>query len=263
MAVLDTGSGRQFGHRADERFALCSTFKLLMAAAVLHRVDRGDEKLARMVSYGASDLLHHSPVTAAHVRDGALAVGSLLEAVVTQSDNGAANLLLATLGGPPGVTRYAREIGDFVTRLDRREPALNDVPPGDMRDTTTPAAMLEDLRNLFLTPVLSAPSRAKLLGWAKACATGLNRLRAGFPSRWVVGDKTGTGFKTETNDIAIAWPPGRAPIIVTAYYTGATVDAAARDAVLADVARIVAKRWGEGGVQAPPSLTFPRSGCPG
>jgi beta-lactamase class A len=243
VAALDTGSGRSIAHRADERFALCSTFKLLMAAAVLHRVDAGLEHLARQISYDKADLLPHSPITTAHLAEGRMTVEALCEAAVTQSDNGAANLLLAVLGGPAVVTRYAVSLGDSVTRLDRTEPSLNDVPPGEVRDTTTPAAMLRDLQEFFLTKALSNESRARLTRWAKGCRTGLKRLRAGLPADWVVGDKTGSGFRNETNDIAIAWPPGRAPILIAAYYAGSKEAGDAREGVLAEIGHIVAKRF--------------------
>jgi len=243
VAAFDTGSGKTIAHRADERFAMCSTFKLLMTAASLHRVDAGDEHPARSISYGRADLLPHSPITGAHVAEGHMTVEALCEAVITTSDNGAANLLLHALGGPDAVTLYAVTLGDSVTRLDRFEPALNDVGPGDVRDTTTPSAMLGDLRKIFLTSALSEASRARLVKWTRASVTGKSRLRAGLPPGWIVGDKTGTGFKAETNDIAIAWPPRKPPVLITAYYTGSSEPAAAREAVLADVGRIVARRF--------------------
>lgn len=244
VAAFDTGSGKSFGHRADERFAMCSTFKLLMSAAVLHRVDSGEEHLDRMIAYSKADILPHSPVTSAHLAEGRLSIEALCEAVVVDSDNCAANLLIASLGGPKGVTQFARRIGDTVTRLDRTEPALNYVGPGDPRDTTTPNAMLGDLKMMFLRPVLSQASSDRLTRWSKDCRTGLDRLRAGFPKDWTLGDKTGTGFHGEANDIAIVWPPGRAPILVTAYYNLWPGTDGKRNAVLAEVGRIVARRFG-------------------
>ena len=243
VAAMDTGSGRTLAHRAEERFAMCSTFKLLLAGAILHRVDAGDEHLARQIAYTKADLIGTSQVTTAHVADGHMSVEDLCEAVVTVSDNTAANLLLAALGGPGVVTLFATTLGDNVTHLDRTELALNDVQPGDERDTTSPRAMLHDVGKLFLTTVLSDVSRALLEKWAKGCLTGKTRLRAGLPADWVVGDKTGTGFRGEANDIAIAWRPHGAPVLITAYYNGSPGTDTAHDDVLADVARIVAKRF--------------------
>jgi beta-lactamase class A len=158
---------------------------------------------------------------------------------VTVSDNTAGNLLLASFGGPAGLTRYARSLGDEATRLDRIELELNEATPGDPRDTTTPAAMTENLRRLVLGDALSAASRGKLTHWLVGNTTGGSRLRAGFPRGWRVGDKTGSGNHGVTNDVAIAWPPDGQPLIVSAYYAESPADASARNAVLAEVARIV------------------------
>jgi beta-lactamase class A len=241
VAALDTGSGKRLAHRAKERFPMCSTFKLLAVAAVLRKIDHGSEKLARPIRYGRADMLEYAPVTRAHVGEGQMPVGALCEAAIEWSDNTAANLLLASLGGPSAVTRFARALGDPVTRLDRNEPSLNDVKPGDVRDTTTPAAMLADMRAVVLGNALSNASRARLTDWLHKSQTGKARLRAGLPRDWTVGDKTGSGFVDETNDIAVAWPPGRAPILIAAYYRGSRLYPESRDAVLADVGRLVAK----------------------
>ncbi len=244
VAVLDAVSGQRFGYRADERFAMCSTFKLLLTALVLKRIDAGVEQFDRPVAYGPSDLLSHSPVTSAHVAEGHLPVGTLCEAAITDSDNAAANLLLASFGGPQAVTRFARALGDSVTRLDRIELALNDVAPGDERDTTSPSAMADNMRKIALGSVLSDRARAQLINWLKKGTIGAARLRAGFPANWQAGDKPGTGPRAETNDVAIAWPATRPPIIVSAYYVGSSAPDDAREHVLSEVGRIVAKRFG-------------------
>lgn len=240
VAVLDTSDMRLAAHRGDERFALCSTFKLLAAAFVLARVDRKQESLDRRIVYAGVRLLPHSPTTGAHPGAEGLTVGELCEAAVTLSDNTAANLLLDGFGGPAELTAYLRSLGDDVTRLDRREPELNYVAPGDPRDTTTPSAMLETVRKTVLGTALSPSSRERLAAWIVAGKTGDKRLRAGVPGGWLVGDKTGTGPSDETNDVAVLWPPGRAPVIVTAYYNGARASDDQRDAVLAQVGRLAA-----------------------
>jgi beta-lactamase class A len=137
------------------------------------------------------------------------------------------------------VTKFARKIGDPVTRLDRDEPQLNTAVPGDPRDTTTPAAMAADARAVVLGNALSGRSRARLRTWVLASQTGAQRLRAGVPAVWREGDKTGTGDHGTANDVAIFWPPARAPIVVAAYATGMTVSSTAQEAVLAAVGRIV------------------------
>lgn len=238
VAVLDLHTGRRLAHRADERFPMCSTFKWVLAAQVLARVDRGQEALSRRVRYAASDLVTYSPITERHAGARGMTVDALCEAAVTMSDNTAANLLLRTVSGPAGLTTWLRAQGDAVTRLDRVETALNAATPGDPRDTTTPAAMLATMHRLLLGDVLSPASRALLVRWLVECRTGQTRLRAGWPAHWRVGDKTGSGAHNTTNDVGIAWPPGRKPLLVAAYSTGAEVDASARHSMLADVARI-------------------------
>jgi beta-lactamase class A len=237
VAVLDTGSGTQLAFRGTERFPLCSTFKLLLAAAVLARVDAGTEQLERSIAYTEADLLDHAPVTRAHVSEGSLTVRALCAAAVETSDNTAANLLLTALGGPEALTLYLRSLGDDVTRLDRNEPTLNTALPGDLRDTTTPTGILRSLRPCLVGDALSASSRQLLLDWLIASPTGLTRLRAGLPEHWRAGDKTGTGARGSTNDLAILWPPGRAPVLVAAYSLGSEASLEERSAALADVAR--------------------------
>lgn len=241
VAVLNTANGKTFGHRADERFAMCSTFKALIAGFVLRRVDLGQERLDRRILYGKGVLLMHSPVTEKHV-DGGMTVGELCEATVTQSDNAAANLLLDTFGGPKALTAFLRGLGDKVTRCDGYEPGINVVKPGEIHDTTSPHAMLATLRTLTLGTALSPASRSKLIAWLVANQTGDARLRAGLPAGWKVGDKTGSwgdGKTGTTNDIALIWPPGRPPLLVAAFLANAMLDNGGRNAVIAEVARLV------------------------
>lgn len=237
VAILDSAGGTMAAHRGDERFALCSTFKLLAAAFVLHRVDRKEESLARRIAYGKDALVTYSPVTEKHVGEG-MTVGELCDAAVTLSDNTAGNLLLDSFGGPQGLTAYFRSLGDEVTRLDRRELELNVVPPGELRDTTTPLAMLGLMRKLLVGDALSAASREQLAAWLVSTKTGDKRLRAGVPAGWRVGDKTGTGPAGETNDVGIVWPPNRAPILIAAYYADSKASPEDRNAVIAEVGRL-------------------------
>lgn len=245
VAVLDTGTGRRLEYRSAERFPLCSTFKVLLAGAVLSRVDRGLERLDRSLPYGPADLLEYAPVTRAHVAGGRLTVGELCAAAVVVSDNTAANLLLGTLGGPAAITAFARSLGDAETRLDRLEPDLNEALPGDPRDTTTPDAMAAALRALLLGPALAPASRQRLEDWMVAATTGRNKLRAGLPPGWIAGDKTGSGARGTMNDVALVRPPGQAPILVAAYLTGSQAPWADREAVLAEVGRLVGTEFAD------------------
>jgi beta-lactamase class A len=239
VAVLHTADGRIEGHRLDERFPMCSTFKWLAAARVLARVDAGQEQLDRRIPYGREVLLPHSPITEQHVGAG-MTLGGLCEATITVSDNAAANLILATYGGPAALTRYARTLGDRVTRLDRTEPALNEAKPGDPRDTSSPRAMAGLLRTAVLGDALSPRSREQLARWLEATSTNGKRLRADLPGGWRMGSKTGTGARGTTNDVGLFWPPdGRAPIVVAAFLTESQAPEAARNGGIAAVARRV------------------------
>lgn len=239
VAVLDTGTGKTAGHRVDERFPMCSTFKLLAAAAVLARVDAGKDKLDRHIVFSQSDLVTYSPVTEKHVGDG-MAMAAICEAAVTLSDNTAGNLMLEALGGPAGLTAWLRTIGDDVTRLDRNELSLNEALPGDPRDTTTPEAMSKSVDAILFGKTLSASSQQTLTNWLLASKTGATRLRAGLPENWRSGDKTGSGARGTTNDVAVIWPPNRKPLIVAVFLTDTQAPPAARDAALASVGRAVA-----------------------
>ena len=250
VAALDLDSGARLAHRADERFPMCSTFKAMAVAAVLSKVDAGHERLDRFVRYGPADLLPYAPVTRAHAGQGGLPLGDLCAAAVEVSDNGAANLILASLGGPGGWTRYVRSLGDGVSRLDRTEPKLNTSLPGDPRDTTTPAAALADLHKTVLGDALQPASRKRLQDWMVACTTGEARLRAGLPHHWRVGDKTGTWSAenafASSNDIAVVWTETQ-PILITCYVTGPdAIPARLRDEAIADVARLVAATFRPG-----------------
>jgi beta-lactamase class A len=241
VAALDTGSGKSVFYREAERFLMCSTFKMLLVATVLSRVDRGREQLNRLVRYQKSDVLDYAPVTSKNVARG-MSVRELCAAAITFSDNTAANLLLAAIGGPQSVMEFARGLGDGTTRLDRTEPTLN-IVSGDL-DTTTPAATLADLKDIALGETLSPASRKILTDLMIACETGLTRLRGGLPPGWKAGDKTGSGGQGELNDLAIVWPSGnRAPILVCAYTVHNDDNNPAHQRALADISRAIAARF--------------------
>ena len=240
VAVVDTASGTSAAFRGDERFPMCSTFKTLAVAATLARVDSGQERLERRIRFEASDVVSYSPITKEHVGGDGMSLAEICEAAITVSDNTAGNLLLANMGGPQGLTAYARSLGDTITRLDRVEPDLNEAIPDDPRDTTSPAAMLASLRTLVTGNVLTPGSRERLIGWLVGNKTGDTRLRAGLPRDWRVGDKTGSGQRGTANDVGVIWPSsGRPPVFVSAYLTGSSPEAEHRNAALAAVGRAV------------------------
>lgn len=239
VSLVDADGGRQWGYRADERFPMCSTFKFLAAAAVLRRVDQGQEQLGRRIVYGRQDLVPYSPATGKHTGGEGMSLAQLCEAAVTLSDNTAANLMLASMDGPAGLTRFVRTLGDALTRLDRNEPTLNEAVPGDPRDTTTPAAMTADLRRLVLGDALTPASRQQLTQWLLANQTGDKRVRAGLPPGWKVGDKTGTGRLGTANDVGVVWTDKGAPLLFAVYLTENAATDARRDAVHAEVGRLI------------------------
>lgn len=238
LGVAVSGAGLKAARHGGERFPMCSTFKLLAVAAILHRVDEGDETLSREVPVPADAILAYAPVAEQNA-GGTMTVSELCEAAMVWSDNTAANLLLESLGGPEAATAYVRSLGDTVTRIDRMEPDANVFGPGELRDTTTPEAMLGNLQTLFLGDALSPLSRDRLTEWFVANETGKDRLRAGLPPTWRVGDRTGTGPHGTSNDVAIAWGEAGEPILIAAYLTGSKADTAARDEALADVGRAI------------------------
>jgi len=236
VAIVDTGTRRRFSHRGDERFPLCSTFKFLLAADLLARADRGAIDLAKRLPIQASHLGNSDFVKSRVGRDASLA--ELAHAIIEISDNDAANLLLAEIGGPAALTRFARAIGDPVTRVDNVEPVSD--APSDVSDTTSPAAMAADFERILLGGVLKPASRATLRDWLLHSKTGVGRLRAGLPRGWRLAHKTGTGMHGSSNDTGLVWRPHGAPLLVSVYLTGSRLDDAGRDAVIAGVARAAA-----------------------
>ncbi|MET7950450.1 class A beta-lactamase [Micromonospora sp. NPDC005324] len=234
--AVDTGTGRTVEYRSDDRFAYASTWKALAAAEVLDGTT--DAQLNRVVRYSARDLVAHSPVTEKHVGEG-MSLRALADAAVRYSDNTAGNLLLRHLGGPAGFESKLRALGDTVTDVARYETALNEATPGDKRDTSTARALVRDLRAYTVGDVLEPADRDVLRGWLRGNTTGAALVRAGVPVGWVVGDKTGTGGYGTRNDIAVLWPPDRAPIVLAVLSSRDTKDATPDDALIAQATRVL------------------------
>ncbi|HST30549.1 MAG TPA: class A beta-lactamase [Chthoniobacterales bacterium] len=241
VVAIDSATNRRIEHHSNERFLMCSTFKLLAATAVLQRVDRGQEKLDRFVPYTRADILAYAPVTKQHVAEGGMKLGALGEAAIAQSDNTAGNLLLQAIGGPGGLTKFVRSLGDDTTRLDRTEPELNVSKPGDERDTTSPAAMVDDLVKILTTDLLSEKSRDLLQNWLLKNETGATLVHAGVPKEWRVGDKTGRSDQGETNDVAVLYRPNGARILVAIYSTAPSLSDEKKSEVVANVTREIVK----------------------
>lgn len=230
-------------YRYNERFAMASTFKLILAAMALKQAEAGRLRLDQRLGYTGADILPNSPATEAHVAEGAMTVEALCEAAVTVSDNTAANLLLDQVGGPEGLTNFIRACADHETRLDRRELELNENHPHDPRDTTTPMAMALLAERLLLREWLPKDAQQRLCNWLIAATPGVNRLRAGLPKDWRAGDKAGTGGNGAFNDVCIAWPPSKRPIIIASYMSESAAPSEAKAAAQAGIARIIAAEW--------------------
>jgi beta-lactamase class A len=244
--VLDSQSGRRIGYDDGSRYAMASTFKLPLAAALLWQVDHGAFRATRPLPISRDDVLTHSPAVDAALKSGAttMTVAELCSAAIVHSDNAAANILLAGLGGPAAFTEFMRSLGDKVTRLDRTEPELNSNLPDDPRDTTSPRAMVDSLLRIFTQTVLSLTSRALLIDWLSAAQTGLDRVRGGLPRGWTAGDKTGTGANGAVNDLCIAYPPGRRPIFIAVYASESTLDTKLLAAAHAEIGGMVGReKW--------------------
>ena len=248
VCFLDTVTGEISGNRIEERFAICSTFKLAMVAACLREADNGRLNLEEVLPYSEADLLPWAPVTRKHLAKGGLSIATLAKAAQEHSDGVAANLLVRRLGGPDVVTTKFREMGDTVTRLDRYEPDLGLVLSADTRDTTSPLAYAQLVRRILTGNILRHDSRERLLGWTRNTVTGARRLRAGLPTDWLTGNKTGSGRTEGTtnkcNDVAITFPPGKNPIIIAAYFDSGEYTEkieARHEAVLAEVGKIAAE----------------------
>ncbi len=238
--AFDTANGNSLQLNGDQRFPFCSTFKVIAVSAILHHSLSHRGFLEQRIRYQKNDLVTYSPITEKHLDNG-MTVAELCAAALQYSDNTAVNMLMKQIGGPAAVTAYARSIGDTTFRLDRWEPELNTAIPGDERDTTTPKAMAASLQKLTLGTALPIAQRQQLVTWMKGNTTGDKRIRAGVSAGSIVADKTGGGDYGTSNDIAVVWPEGRAPLVIAVYFTQPQQDAASNSDVIASAARIVSQ----------------------
>jgi len=243
--AINHRTGETLAWRAGERFAFCSTYKGLLAARVLRDFDHSPTSLKHVVHYSRRDLVEGSPVTSAFQSDG-LTVRSLCAAAIAYSDNTAANLLFELTGGPHGLQRFLRSLGDVLTQSERTEPTVNDFAPGDLRDTTTPWAIGRDYTQLLLGDALSKPHRALLRSWMEGDAVNVTRFGAGLPVDWLIADKTGTGFSQIANDVGVVWTPRGTALTISVLTEKSAPTAAPDDALVAAAARIVAHKLAPG-----------------
>lgn len=237
----DSTGRRELRHRDDQRFPICSVFKGFAAAAVLRDRIRSDRQLDRRLHWRESDVVDNSPITGARVADG-MTIAEVCDAALRYSDNTAGNLLLGLIGGPGGVTRFARSIGDRRTRLDRWETELNSATPGDVRDTTTPGAAGASYAQLLVGSALDPGDRWLLRAWMQGNTTSATRFRAGLPAGWTLADKTGGGEYAVNNEVGIAWSPGGTPLLIAAFTRSDDPDRTTDNEVMVDLARLAVQR---------------------
>ena len=238
VCAVNSNNKELVGLHSNKRFPVCSTFKVLLTAAILAQSVQNEELLERRIHYKQRDLVTYSPISEKHIKDG-MTIFELCAAALQYSDNTSANLLMKILGGPSAVTAYARSIGNTEFRLDRWETELNTCIPGDPRDTATPASMAHSLRSLTLGTALPPAKTKQLNEWLQGNTTGAKRIRAATPAGWQIGDKTGSGDYGTTNDIAVLWSPEHVSIVLAIYYTQQESKARWRDDVIASATRIV------------------------
>ena len=235
--AMDSEIDRSSGWAETYRQPLNSTVKFLIVAAVLHRVDTEQENLGRGVRIEHPMLVAHSPALEPVVGR-TLSVFELCAAAMTVSDNGAANILLESVGGPQSLTTWLRQMGDQVTQVDRYLPELTTVSETADGDTSTALQMAQNLRMFLTGPVLSPESRTLLRQWMTENTTGLHRIRAGVPAGWDVADRTGTGKRNHTSTIAAIYPPNRQPLFLSIYMSSGRRDTKAQSEHHAEIARI-------------------------
>lgn len=240
VSLLDTRSRQVVSYRGDERFLMLSSFKTLAAAYVLARSDQGEDQLSRRIPITEADMLEYAPVARQHIGPQGMTLAELCHATITTSDNTAANLILRSYGGPQALTHFIRSLGDTVTRHDRYEPELNQADVVEPMDTTSPNAMSNTLNTLLFGSALRPESRQLLQSWLVANTTGDRRLRAGVPSSWLAGEKTGTA-RTGANDVGFIQAPGGSPVIVSAYLETDAIASPERDQIIAAVGRYAAE----------------------
>ncbi len=236
--AIDTGTNRTIAYRPNERFAFASTYKALAAGVLLQQ--NSIDKLNEVITYTKADLVEYSPVTEKHVDTG-MTLGEIAEAAVRSSDNTAGNILFHKIGRPEGYEKALRQIGDRVTMSDRLETELNEAIPGDIRDTSTAKAIATNLKAFTVGNALPDHKRKVLTEWMKGNATGDKLIRAGVPTDWIVGDKSGAGSYGTRNDIAIVWPPNRAPIIIAILSSKDEKEDTYDNQLIAEAAEVIVK----------------------
>lgn len=239
MAVFDANTRTTWQYRGDEQFPLNSTHKTFSCAALLSKVDDKSLSINQSVAISKDMLIAYSPITEKSLSPQTITLGEICRAAVSYSDNTAANIVFDAIGGEAGFNTYMQSIGDKQTRLDRKEPELNESTPGDVRDTTTPNAIVNSLRKILLGDVLSVSSRSKLTQWMLDDQVAGALLRASLPPDWKIADKTGAGGYGSRSIVAVIWPPKKQPLVVGIYITQTKASLQASNQAIARIGEVL------------------------
>lgn len=243
LSAIDMGNQERIQYRGQERFPAGCTAKVIGVAAILKQSEQKSSLLTKTIKYTNKDLVHWTPVTSKHIKDG-MSVQDLCAAAISYSDNTAMNLLVNELGGLEKMNQFSRSIGDEAFRQDHGWPEEALSSPFDTTDSTTASAMEKSLVKILFGNVLIPQNKALLKNWLIHNVTGNKRIRAGVPEGWTVGDKTGSGFHYgTTNDIAVIWPPHCKPIVLAIYYSSNQKEAVPREDLLASATKIVLRQF--------------------
>ena len=240
---------------AGQAFPMASTVKVAIAGAYLQGVDEGRLRLdsSYPLRIGTGQTGADGRVI---TREGmSLSAQSLIELMITKSDNQATDAILSAVGGPAAVNRWLTASGIVGLRVDRDIATLlrddlrkNDPVLGlDKRDTSTPAAMVGLLTALHRGAVLTPQSRAVLLGAMSRCQTGKTRIPALLPAGTLVAHKTGTLW-AQTSDVGIIRLPDGRNVALAVFVTGQDSHAA-QARTIAQVARTVYDSFTTGAYQ--------------
>jgi beta-lactamase class A len=285
VGLINLESGQTFVFKGDRRFPMQSVFKLPLAAAVLAEVDAGQMRLTEGFSLTEDQLSPaFSPIAAGFPARRDYTAQALFEAVVVESDNTAADVLMKRIGGPGAVTawltarrvpevrvdRYERELQPDVYGMPSFRPAwLADgafaearaaIPPptrlaamhrymADPRDTATPRGMLEFLQMLDRQELLSPASTRLLLKTMSHTTRGSARIKAGLPKDAFLAHRPGTSgvdqrISTAHNDVGIFTLADGRSYAMAVFLSGSTLDEAGRDRVIAQVTGAAVKAVG-------------------
>lgn len=238
ISIYDTSNNSNWHYNGERRFPLMSTFKTLACAKLYSDVEKGAITLSHSNKVAETSLVTWSPVTKKLIGQ-PFTLKQSCAATMLMSDNTAANYILSAIGGPAALTEFMREIGDNVTRLDRIEPELNEATPGDIRDTTTPNAMVKSLHTLLFQNVLSPPSKKQLLQWMIDNKITGNLFRSVLPKSWKIADRSGSGGYGSRAINAIIWPNQDSALIISIYITQSNVSFAKQNQTIADIGKMI------------------------